>query len=35
LPTQQIKSALAKHDLILDLAPAQSGEVTWKIRSAK
>jgi general secretion pathway protein L len=35
LPTQQIKNALARHDLILDLAPAQSGEVTWKIRSAK
>jgi len=34
-PTQQIKSALAKYGLILDLAPEQSGAVVWQIRSTK
>jgi general secretion pathway protein L len=34
-PTQQMKTALAKHDLALDLAPEQSGAVVWKIRSSK
>lgn len=34
-PTQQMKAALAKHDLALDLAPEQSGAAVWKIRSAK
>ena len=35
VPTQQMKTALAKHDLILDLAPGQSGATVWQIRSAK
>jgi general secretion pathway protein L len=34
-PTLQIKSALAKYGLILDLAPEQSGAVVWQIRSMK
>jgi general secretion pathway protein L len=34
-PTQQMKAALAKHDLALDLAPEQSGAVVWQIRGAK
>jgi len=34
-PTQQMKAALAKRDLALDLAPEQSGAVVWQIRSAK
>jgi general secretion pathway protein L len=34
-PTRQIKSALAKYGLILDLAPEQSGAVVWQIRSMK
>jgi general secretion pathway protein L len=35
VPTQQMKAAMAKHDLILDLAPEQSGAAVWQIRSAK
>jgi general secretion pathway protein L len=34
-PLQQIKAALAKRDLTLDLEPAQSGAAIWKVRSAK
>lgn len=34
-PTQQMKTALVKRDLALDLAPEQSGAVVWQIRSAK
>jgi general secretion pathway protein L len=34
-PTQQIKTALAKRNLTLELAPAQSGAVVWQIRSAR
>ncbi len=34
-PTQPMKAALAKRDLILDVAPVQSGAVVWQIRSAK
>jgi general secretion pathway protein L len=34
-PTQQMKAALVKRDLALDLAPEQSGAVIWQIRSAK
>jgi general secretion pathway protein L len=34
-PTQQMKAALTKRDLLLDLAPEQSGAVVWQIRSAK
>jgi general secretion pathway protein L len=34
-PTKQIKAALAKRDLALELAPEQSGAVVWKIGSAK
>jgi general secretion pathway protein L len=34
-PTQQMKAALTKRDLLLDLAPGQSGAVVWQIRSAK
>lgn len=34
-PAQQMKTALAKRDLLLDLAPEQSGAVVWKIRGAK
>jgi general secretion pathway protein L len=34
-PTQQMKAALAKRDLALELAPEQSGAVIWQIRSAK
>lgn len=34
-PTQQMKAALAKRNLALDLAPEQSGAVVWQIRSAK
>jgi general secretion pathway protein L len=34
-PTQQIKSALAKYGLALDLAPQQSGAIVWKIVSTK
>jgi general secretion pathway protein L len=34
-PTQQMKAALARHELILDLAPEQSGATVWQIRSAK
>ena len=35
IPAQQMKAALAKFDLTLDLAPPESGAVVWKIRSAK
>ena len=34
-PTQQIKAALALHNLSLELAPVQPGAVVWQIRSAK
>ncbi len=34
-PTQQMKAALAKYQLALELAPEQSGAVVWQIRSAK
>ena len=34
-PTQQMKAALAKYDLVLELAPEQEGAAVWKIRSAK
>ncbi len=34
-PIQQIKAALAKYNLALDLAPEQAGAVVWQIRSAK
>jgi general secretion pathway protein L len=34
-PMQQIKDSLAKHDLVLELAPEQSGAVVWKIGSKK
>jgi general secretion pathway protein L len=34
-PTQQMKAALAKRNLALDLAPEQSGAVVWKIGSLK
>lgn len=34
-PTQQMKSALTKYQLALELAPEQSGAVVWQIRSAK
>ncbi|MEO8331567.1 MAG: type II secretion system protein GspL [Gallionella sp.] len=34
-PTRQMRTALAKRDLALDLAPEQSGSVVWQIRSAK
>jgi general secretion pathway protein L len=34
-PIQQIKAALAKRNLMLELAPEQSGGVVWKVRSAK
>ena len=34
-PLQQIKAALAKYGLALDLAPEQAGAVVWQIRSAK
>ena len=34
-PTRQLKSALAKYGLALDLAPEQSGSVVWQIRSTK
>lgn len=34
-PTQQMKTALAKYQLALELAPEQSGAVVWQIRSAK
>ena len=34
-PTQQMKTALVKRDLALDIAPEQSGAVVWQIRSAK
>jgi len=33
--TQQMKAALAKYQLALELAPAQSGDIVWKIRSEK
>ncbi len=32
-PTQQIKTALAKRDLTLTLAPEQLGSIVWQIRS--
>ena len=35
VPTQQMKVALAKFNLALDLAPAESGAVVWQIRGAK
>jgi general secretion pathway protein L len=35
IPTQQMKIALAKFNLALDLAPAESGAVVWQIRGAK
>lgn len=34
-PTQQMKAALAKRDLLLELAPGQSGATVWQIRGAK
>lgn len=34
-PTQQMKAALAKYELALELAPEQSGAVVWQIRSGK
>jgi general secretion pathway protein L len=34
-PTQQMKTALAKYQLALELAPEQSGAVVWQIRGAK
>jgi general secretion pathway protein L len=34
-PIQQMKAALSKHDLTLELAPAQSGAVVWQIRSTR
>lgn len=34
-PTQQMKAALALHNLSLELAPVQPGTVVWQIRSAK
>lgn len=34
-PTQQMKTALAKYELALDLAPEQSGSIIWEIRSMK
>lgn len=34
-PTQQMKTALAKQNLALGLAPEQSGAVVWKIGSEK
>lgn len=33
--TRQMKAALAKRDLTLELASSQPGEIAWKIRSAK
>ena len=33
--SQEMKAALAQRDLLLDLAPEQSGAVVWKIRGAK
>ena len=35
VPTQEMKAALAKYDLALELAPEQSGAIVWKVRSAK
>jgi general secretion pathway protein L len=34
-PTSQMKAALAKRNLSLDLAPEQSGAVVWQIRSTQ
>ncbi len=34
-PTQQMKAALAKRELALELAPEQSGASVWQIRSVK
>ena len=34
-PTQQMKAALAKYQLALELAPEQPGAVVWQIRSGK
>jgi hypothetical protein len=34
-PTQQMKAALAKYDLALELAPERAGAIVWQIRSAK
>ena len=34
-PTQQMKAALARYQLALELAPEQSGAVVWQIRSGK
>jgi general secretion pathway protein L len=34
-PTQQMKTALSKYQLALELAPEQSGAVVWQIRSGK
>ena len=34
-PTQQMKAVLAKYNLTLELAPAQSGAVVWQIRSTR
>jgi general secretion pathway protein L len=34
-PTQQMKDALAKRELVLDTAPGQSDAVVWQIRSKK
>jgi len=34
-PTPQMKAALAKRNLSLDLAPEQSGAVVWQIRSTQ
>jgi general secretion pathway protein L len=35
IPTQAMSTALAKFGLAVDLAPADSGAVVWKIRSSK
>lgn len=35
IPTQQMKIALARFNLALELAPVESGAVVWQIRGAK
>lgn len=35
VPTSQMKTALARYGLALDVAPAQAGAVVWQIRSKK
>lgn len=34
-PTEQMKAALAKRNLTLEMGPAQAGTAVWQIRSAK